>query len=564
MHLEKVLIGSLLGLAIPTTAHIIATEEVPLIGPSFISNFDPSNSKAIGNAKKAFPGLIDQLFESGKLNRTELAFTIDVYSAATNDSIFQYSHVGKSMEKTLTTGELNDNTIARIGSVTKMFTVYAIIAKAGMGIFSDPVTKYLPELKSTSNSSTRSPLDGIDWDDITVGALAEQQAGTGGIMDYIDEKDPTHYEVEDLLTFFREKRLPVVAPYHSAIYSDGGFAILGQVLAKLSGKSVPDAFEDILWKPLGMNSTSTTVPKGSDINAMDRARLGLGLKTSWGQDLEIVASTGSIYSSTADLRRAGLSILNSELLSGPTTSQWMKPRSGTGSLVELVGAPWEISRLEIPATPGSNRTRISDLYIKGGGNRDYTAIFALSPDQGIGYSILVGGPPEEATPARWPLRDLVGETFIPAAEYAAAENAYRNLAGTFVDQSGSGSNITLTVDRGHAGLGVKSLWLDGKDNRNGTHVRLFPTGLNSISKSLSSLYKKEGSMRIAHRSVSPMSPIESRADVEGGHGGLFDKSFTWMDVDSDGGEDLFILNLKDGEVDSVEYPLFDLVMKRVK
>ena len=81
-----------------------------------------------------------------------------------------------------------------------------------------------------------------------------------------------------------------MAPYHSAIYSDGGFAILGQVLAKLSGKSVPDAFEDILWKPLGMNSTSTTVPKGSDINAMDRARLGLGLKTSWGQDLEIVAS----------------------------------------------------------------------------------------------------------------------------------------------------------------------------------------------------------------------------------------------------------------------------------
>lgn len=182
MHLEKVLIGSLLGLAIPTTAHIIATEEVPLIGPSFISNFDPSNSKAIGNAKKAFPGLIDQLFESGKLNRTELAFTIDVYSAATNDSIFQYSHVGKSMEKTLTTGELNDNTIARIGSVTKMFTVYAIIAKAGMGVFSDPVTKYLPELKSTSNSSTRSPLDGINWDDITVGALAEQQAGTGGIV----------------------------------------------------------------------------------------------------------------------------------------------------------------------------------------------------------------------------------------------------------------------------------------------------------------------------------------------------------------------------------------------
>ncbi|KAK5796538.1 hypothetical protein VI817_005823 [Penicillium citrinum] len=547
-EMSTVLLGSLLGLAIPAIARIIATDEVPLIGPSFISNFDPSNSKAIGNAKKTFPGLIDQLFESGKLNRTDLAFTIDVYSAATNDSIFKYSHVGKSMEKSLTTGELNDDTISRIGSVTKMFTVYAIIAKAGMGVFSDPVTKYLPDLKSTSNSSTRSPLDGLDWEDITVGALAEQQAGTGGIA--------------DLLTFFREKRLPVIAPYHSAIYSDGGYAILGQVLAKIAGKSVADAFKDILWQPLGMNSTSTTVPKGSDINAMDRSRLESGSMTSWGLDLDIVSSTGSIYSSTADLRKAGLSILNSELLSGPTTSQWMKPRSGTGSLVELVGAPWEISRLETPVTPGSNRTRISDVYTKAGGNLDYTAIFALSPDQGIGFSILVGG--ATATPARWPLRDIVGETFIPAAEHAAAENAYRNLAGTFVDESGSGSNITLTVDRGHPGLGLKSLWLNGKNNRNGTHYRLFPTGLNSISKSLSSLYQSEGSIRIAHRSVSPMLPIESRADVEGGHGGLFDKSFTWMDVDSQGGQDLFVLNLENGKVNSVEYPLLEIVMKRAQ
>lgn len=253
--------------------------------------------------------------------------------------------------------------------------------------------------------------------------------------------------------------------------------------------------------------------------------------------------------------------MNSEILSPVTTSEWLKPRSGTGSLVELVGAPWEISRLEIPVTPGSNRTRISDLYIKGGGNIDYTAIFGLSPDHGIGFSILVAG--STATPARWPLRDVVGETFIPAAEHAAAENAMRNLAGTFVDKSSPGTNLTLTVDKGRPGLGLKSFWIKGKNGRASPYFRLYPTGLSSVSSSLSSLYKTKGTMRLAHRMVSPMTPLEPRAAVEGGKGGLFDNSFSWMDIDFDGPSDLFIFNLVDGRLVSVEFPETGSVFKRV-
>jgi CubicO group peptidase (beta-lactamase class C family) len=178
MNLETFLFGSILGFALSTTARIIVSDDVPLIGPSFLSNFDMSNSKFIGNAKTALPDLVDKLFESGDLDRKDLAFTIDVYSAATNDTIFSYSHVGEKSKETLTSGELNDNTISRIGSVTKLFTVYSIIAQAGMGVFSDPITKYLPELKKNSSSN---PLDSVRWEDITVGALAAQQAGTGGI-----------------------------------------------------------------------------------------------------------------------------------------------------------------------------------------------------------------------------------------------------------------------------------------------------------------------------------------------------------------------------------------------
>lgn len=235
----------------------------------------------------------------------------------------------------------------------------------------------------------------------------------------------------------------------------------------------------------------------------------------------------------------------------------MKPMSGTGSLVELVGAPWEIQRLTIPATPGSNRTRVSDLYTKAGGNGDYTAIIALSPDHGIGYSLLVAG--SSATSARWPLRDVLGETFIPAAEQAAAENAKKSLTGTFVAEGAESTNLTITFDEGKPGLGLESLYHEGVDIRSQIlglpepfpmSVRLYPAGITS-SKSLSSLYKSKGKISIKHTAVISPVPLPPRAAVEGGKGGLFDNSQAWMSIGQFGSADEFVFNLVDGKLESV-------------
>lgn len=166
-----------------TTAALFSpTDFVPLLGPSFLSNFDPTNTVPIREAIDAFPKTVDSLFENGSLNKTDLIIDVDVFSAATNESLYSYRHVGEGQEVTLTAGVLNDTTISKIGSVSKLFTTYAIIAKAGIEIFSHPITRYIPELacNSTSNSSNGTPLDHIRWADVTVGALASHQAGSGG------------------------------------------------------------------------------------------------------------------------------------------------------------------------------------------------------------------------------------------------------------------------------------------------------------------------------------------------------------------------------------------------
>lgn len=160
-----------------SAADVVATDQVPLLGPSFISNFDNSNSQAIKEAKFEFPGIIENLFSSGDLNRTDLIFAVDVFSASTNGSIYSYYHVGEGQDYALSAGRLDDQTVSRIGSVSKLFTAYAIIAQAGIEVLSHPVTRYLPEL---AGNSTSNPLQRIDWNEITVGALLSHQAGSGG------------------------------------------------------------------------------------------------------------------------------------------------------------------------------------------------------------------------------------------------------------------------------------------------------------------------------------------------------------------------------------------------
>jgi CubicO group peptidase (beta-lactamase class C family) len=158
------------------SAFIIGTERAPLIGPSFATNFDHFTSKPLEDAKTEFSSRLEQLFSTEKLNRTDLVFAVDVFSANTNSSIYSKFHVGEGQEKILTAGELNSDTIGRLGSVSKLVTAYGLIAEAGIEVFSHPVTRYFPELRSNSTVPNR-----IKWEEITVGALASHQAGTGGV-----------------------------------------------------------------------------------------------------------------------------------------------------------------------------------------------------------------------------------------------------------------------------------------------------------------------------------------------------------------------------------------------
>ncbi|OJD25891.1 hypothetical protein ACJ73_02742 [Blastomyces percursus] len=573
-------------LSLTAAKGVLPTEECPLLGPTLSSDFDLDKTDAFTKAKDSFPGVVEALFESGVIDSSVSSFAIDVYSTVTNKSVYSYFHqaTDPALNETFPAGGIDDGTAIRVGSVSKLFTVYAIVAHAGgMGVLDHPVTRYLPELannESPKYDDDDGPLKRIAWEYMTVGALASHMGGIGQFppgftVCYSPIPEKNKCSIPDFLAQMRDAKVPSQPIFQSSLYSDGGFGVLGRVLERMTGLTYNNAIQSILARPLGLKITGSIVPPGKSPNAIiipgKTPVPGEAPDTAWGYDNQIIApptSSGGIYSNLADLRATGLSILQSKLLSPATTRLWMKPRAHLSSLTTSVGAPWEINRLTTSVSPNSNRTRVTDIYTKGGGQPGYTAIFALSPDHGLGFSVLVAG--KTASGDRWPLRAAVGETFVVAAEHAAMENAAKNFAGTFYDEADGSSNATLALETGHTGLELKSWFVDGVEWRANItlpglvlpegvdqSVRLYPTGVEFPSE--------DGCTLLQYRAVPHITPSEPRAAVEGGKG-LFDDGCTsWFStafVDlGTGVMDEFLLKVREGKLVEVRHRVAGKVMK---
>lgn len=266
----------------------LPTEECPLLGPIYSSDFDLTTTDAFAEAAESFPEVVEALFESGIVNASTSTFTIDVYSTVTNASIYSYSHqaTAPALNETFPTGGLDEETIYRIGSVSKLLTVYAILIHTGsVEIFDHNVTQYLPELAGNSREDS---LTSIIWEDVTIGALASQQAGTGGFplaLIACLPGDTEGCDTETFLSYFKDVRAPSQPVGQSALYSDGGFAVLGRVLERLTNQTYNEAIQSILGTTFGLNHTTSLLPEGDDLNAVAIS----SELSSWGFDNQLSA-----------------------------------------------------------------------------------------------------------------------------------------------------------------------------------------------------------------------------------------------------------------------------------
>ena len=138
---------------------------------------------------------------------------------------------------------------SRIGSVTKTFTVTGVLQLADQGKLGldDPIGNY---------------IDGVpQGDKITLRQLAQMRSG---LENYANSTafqqalvaDPyRNFTPQELLGYAFAEPMPF-PPGQGYEYSNTNTVLLGLVLEKLSGQTLPDYIKDHILMPLGMNHTN--------------------------------------------------------------------------------------------------------------------------------------------------------------------------------------------------------------------------------------------------------------------------------------------------------------------
>lgn len=142
---------------------------------------------------------------------------------------------------------ITPKTVFHVASVSKQFTAYAITLLAQQGKLSldDEVQKYLPELADFGKK-------------ITIRHLLHH---TSGLRDQWNLLVMAGWQMEDVIT--KDNILNVVkrqrelnfAPGAEYTYSNTGYTLLGEIVARVTKQTFPDWMKANVFDPLGMKST---------------------------------------------------------------------------------------------------------------------------------------------------------------------------------------------------------------------------------------------------------------------------------------------------------------------
>lgn len=146
------------------------------------------------------------------------------------------------------------DTVFRIASMTKSFTAMSILKLRDEGKLSldDPAEKYVPELKSLVYPTSDSPR-------ITIRLLLSHSEGFPEDNPWGDRQLA---DAEEQFTKMLKAGIPFSnSPGTAYEYSNYGFAILGRIVASVSGATYADYVTANILRPLELSSTTLEVEK---------------------------------------------------------------------------------------------------------------------------------------------------------------------------------------------------------------------------------------------------------------------------------------------------------------
>jgi CubicO group peptidase (beta-lactamase class C family) len=233
-----------------------------------------------------------------------------------------------------------------LGSINKLFTRVAIgqLAEKGKLALDDAIGKFLPAYPNREAAAK-----------VTVRQLLDMTSGIGDFFGKKYENTPKDRirSLEDYLQLFASEPLRF-APGSQRRYSNGGYIVLGLIVAKASGQNYFDYVHDHIYVPAGMTTTGhveSDVPEAGVASGYTRnwddaehgtepRRSNIYTRPARG------SSAGGGYATAMDLYRFVTALRAGKLL-GPLGKEWFSgPQAYAG------GAPGINAELDMDPVPG--------------------------------------------------------------------------------------------------------------------------------------------------------------------------------------------------------------------
>lgn len=281
---------------------------------------------------------------------------------------------------------LTADTRMNIGSMGKMFTAVAIgqLRDQGLLDFQDSVSTHLPDLPAIYGAVT----------------LHHLLTHTGGTGNYFSPSNHATLEAaksaSDLLPIATLDKL-LFEPGSKWRYSNSGFALLGAVIERVTGKRYADYISDNIFRPSGMEHTGLEADDKT-APAYTRFRPGSPPGTRPSPDTPLTHSpnselrgmpAGGARSTVGDLVRFTNALMGHQLMTPETTALVLAPKPGA----QRLSRDGSLARFGYGFIVGADGARIGH----GGGGAGVNGQLRIWPDDGWVIAVLANLDPPAAS-----------------------------------------------------------------------------------------------------------------------------------------------------------------------
>lgn len=283
--------------------------------------------------------------------------------------------------------EPDGRSILRMGSIAKVMAGHVLASMAADGTvkLTDALAKYAPPGAKVPAFAGRQ---------ITLLDLATYTAGLPRELPDAPEPQPgqnpfTRFQADAYWRWLAGATLPY-APGSGAMYSNLGFGLLGEALAKAGGKPYAMLLDERVAQPLGMIDTTTKLAAAQQPRAMTGLDLD-GTEAALWETPAAMDASGNVFTTGDDMTKWMRWHLAANDAAGAEVRtldhapyRWhdgLKAAVGVGGKnMDGLGLGWTIS------LPKENRPL---LMTKSGGIAGFMTYVALAPTRGVGVFIAV-------------------------------------------------------------------------------------------------------------------------------------------------------------------------------